>query len=159
MDDIERTSDATENEQFPRRLFLQMGAVVTAVLATGVAGSLIVPQLRRRGLWSPDGVFDAASQAFAASGTPYTEAFPTSPLILHPFSDQLTVPKAMRPIDPATLSPRPGPGAGEQNSLHNQAHQIWPSDPRVGYPDPIIYQIKCQVSTHSFTPSQVLPID
>ena len=49
------------------------------------------------------------------------------------------------------------PGRGQQNSLGNQQHQIWPS--QVGYPDPIVYKIDAQGSTHAFTTSQVLPID
>jgi FtsP/CotA-like multicopper oxidase with cupredoxin domain len=51
----------------------------------------------------------------------------------------------------------PGPGLGQQNSLGNQQHQKWSSD--VGYPDPIVYEIKVQVRTHSFTTSKVMPIN
>ena len=55
----------------------------------------VLPDLRRRGLSSANGLFDAASIAWADSL--YIEAFPTSPLILNPFNDELLVPKAMRP--------------------------------------------------------------
>jgi hypothetical protein len=48
------------------------------------------------------------------------------------------------------------PGPGQQNSLRNEQHQIWPS--RIGYPDPIVYKINVMVRTHAFTTSQVLPI-
>jgi len=114
-----------------------------------------VPFLARRGLLSADGAFAATSMALGDQL--YIEAFPTSPLIVSPFSDVLPIPTALRPVPPSSLRPAPGPGIGQQNSLGNETHQLWPS--RIGYPDPIFYEINDEVSTHSFTTSQVLPID
>jgi FtsP/CotA-like multicopper oxidase with cupredoxin domain len=152
--------DTTENVNdqivIPRRSFLKVGATGAALVALGSAASTVVPDLRRRGLWTPDGLFDGASIAIADSI--YDEAFPTSPLVLSPFSDELPVPKALAPVwDYPTWSRPPGPGLGEQNSIGNDQHQKWPG--QIGYPDPLIYQIKLQVNSHSFTTSKVLAID
>jgi FtsP/CotA-like multicopper oxidase with cupredoxin domain len=144
--------------KIPRRALLKIGAVGTAAVAVASASSIVVPELRRKGLYSANGLFDATSIALA--GGIYDEVFPTSPLILSPFQDPLNVPKALRPVPTSEYSgwkSPPGPGYGQQNSYGNQAHQKWK-----GYsddPDPIIYHIKTEVSTHSFTSSQVLPID
>ena len=76
----------------PRRTLLKIGAVGTAAVAVGSASSIIVPELRRKGLDSANGLFDATSIALASKI--YDETFPTSPLILSPFQDPLNVPKA-----------------------------------------------------------------
>ena len=147
-----------DERQVSRRLLLRLGAGATAALGLNAARVLAVPSLADRGLLSADGVFGAASIAW--SGALYTEAFPTSPLILSPFNDPLTVPKALRPVPESEWKAwpdPPGPGNGQQNSLHNEKHQIWPS--QVGSPDPIIYKIDVAVNRHAFTTSQVLPID
>jgi len=157
MDGIESASDAGQM-RVQRRALLKFGAIGSAALALGTAGSLVVPDLKRRGLWTPDGLFDAASISFA--NAIYTEAFPTSPLILSPFTDELPIPKALAPVPKSVYSNwanPPGPGDGQQNSLGNERHQIWSSD--IGSPDPIVYEIKLQVNQHAFTSSQVLPID
>ena len=136
-----------------------MGAVGAAVFAAGTTSSLIVPELRRRGLWTPDGVFDAASIAWA--NAIYTEAWTTSPLILTPFKDSLPIPKALAPVPKAEWSAwpnPPGPGPGQQSSLGNQQHQIW-TPPNTVERDPIVYHIRLQVNEHAFTTSRVLPID
>src|SRR6185295_10195364 len=146
------------NDSFPRRTFLKLGAAGTAAVALGATGSIIVPQLRRKGLMSANGLFDAASMAWADSI--YKEVYPTSPLIISPFSDELNVPKALAPVpdlEYKSWANPPGPGDGQQNSLGNERHQKWGTD--VGYGDPLVYEIKCQVNTHSFTSSQVLPIN
>ena len=114
------------SEPFPRRTFLKLGAVGTAAVALGATGSIIVPELRRKGLMSANGLFDAASMAWA-DGI-YKEVYPTSPLILSPFSDELIVPKALAPVPDADYKDwtnPPGPGAGQQNSLGNEQHQRW----------------------------------
>ena len=162
MDGIDAASDAHEPQRVHRRAFLKIGAVGSAALAVGTAGSLIVPDLKRRGLWTPDGLFDAASIAFA--NAIYTEAFPTSPLILTPFRDELPVPKALAPVPKSEFSgwaKPPGPGDGQQNSLsgnNSERHQIW-TPPGNTPVDPVVYHIKVQVNQHAFTSSQVLPID
>jgi FtsP/CotA-like multicopper oxidase with cupredoxin domain len=154
-----------------RRTLLRLGAVGGAGVALVTAQGFGGPFLRERGLLSADGAFAAASTALGDQIF-YIEAFPTSPLILTPFKDLLPVPKALRPVAPATYKSGtgewklpPGPGAGQQNGafksgvpqLRNERHQKWSSD--INCPDPIMYQIKEQVSTHAFTTSPVLPID
>ena len=148
----------TDQTQLSRRDFLKLGAAGAGALALAGTGFRIAPDLARRGLLSPKGVFDAASIALADAI--YTEVFPTSPLILSPFQDLLPIPKALAPIPKAVYSAwakPPGSGAGQQNSLGNETHQKWPSS--ISYPDPIVYKIDLQVNTHSFTTSQVRPID
>ncbi len=153
-------SDKTTSPiRISRRDFIKLSAAVPAALAMAGAGSLIAPELARRGLLSPSGVFDAASIALADAI--YTEVFPTSPLILNPFRDVLPIPKALAPVPRSVYTAwknPPGSGAGQQTSVSKtEKHQIWTS--QIGYPDPLVYQIKLQVRTHSFTTSQVLPID
>src|SRR5262249_11094518 len=137
-----------------RGTFLKLGAAGAGAFALGAAGEAVIPELKKRGLFSANGVFDAASTSIADVG--YLEVFPPSPLILSPFRDPLLVPKAMRPIpssiystwatrDEGRLAP-PGFGLGMQNSLQNETHQI-PSaygayGPRTGDVDfPIVYKI------------------
>jgi len=120
------------------------------------AQGLVVPALQQQGLWSADGVFSASATTIGDLLL-YTEVFPTSPLILEPFKDELVVPKALAPAtDYQSWDDPPGPGEGRQNSKHDERHQKWVTD--VGFPDPIVYKIDLRVSTHSFTTSQVLPI-
>ncbi|HEY6748453.1 MAG TPA: twin-arginine translocation signal domain-containing protein, partial [Mycobacteriales bacterium] len=154
-------SDATTTDDragISRRNVLRAGAVGIAAVGVGAGKVLLQPSLENRGLMSPDGMFDAASIAMADSI--YIEVFPTSPLILNPFSDPLVIPPAATPVPPAEYQnwPKPpGPGLGQQNSFGNETHQLWPS--AIGYPDPIVYKFDLLVRTHSFTTSQVLPIN
>ena len=141
-----------------RGTFLKLGAAGSAALAMGGAGQLVIPQLKKRGLFSANGVFDATSTALA--DVIYIEAFPTSPLILTPFTRSADDPAgagAAAEERATRLAKPPGPGIGQQNSIGNEAHQMWPSG--IGFPDPIVYKIDLQVATHSFTTSQVLPIN
>jgi FtsP/CotA-like multicopper oxidase with cupredoxin domain len=176
---------------FSRRSLIRRAAIGGGVLALG-SSTLLKPSLERKGLLSADGVFGAASEAWADQI--YTEAFPTSPLILNPFSDsrnpdhpeldnQMTIPPALRPVPPTEYqgwaSP-PSGAEGKQNSHGNETHQIWPTNDKVsqtGYyktstlPDnpmnvtpeckkaPLVYKIDVKVAEHSFTDSNVLPID
>jgi hypothetical protein len=150
--------DNPEQHGVSRRNVLRAGAVGIAAVGLGAGKVIMQPSLAQRGFLSPDGVFGAASQAIAAEF--YIEAFPVSPLILNPFNDPLPVLQAEKPLSPAevaALSPPPGPGLGQQNSFGNETHQLWVD--AVGFPDPIVYDIKVQVAQHSFTSSQVLPIN
>ena len=84
------------SSELPRRLFLRLGAAGAGGLAIAGAGGLATPYLAQRGLLSPDGALAATSTALGDTLF-YTEAFPTSPLILEPFHDELNVPKALAP--------------------------------------------------------------
>ena len=103
-----------------------------------------------------------------AGGGVYIEAFPTSPLILNPFKDELVIPPALKPISPTELeswTDKPDPNKQDSLGLDDKSdynkrygltlgkHQIWPDIL------PVVYQIKVQVATHKFTSSQVQPIN
>ena len=157
-DGLATSEEAADAGGVSRRTVLRLGAAggagVALVTAQGVGG----PFLAQKGLLSADGAFAATSTI--VGGLFYIETFPTSPLILSPFTDALLVPKAMRPVpssEYSTWANPPGPGVGQQNSLGNQQHQIYSG--QIGCPDPIVYLIDQVVDTHSFTTSQVLPID
>ncbi len=155
-DDISPTD---RGSSLPRRTVLRVGAVGVTGAAVFAARDVWAPSLARRGLLSPNGAFGAASTALG-DAVFFTEVFPTSPLILHPFTDLLDVPKALAPVSASVVSSwaeQPGRGPGQQNSRHNTTHQKWTSD--VDSPDPQIYLLELKVAPHSFTTSQVLPID
>ncbi len=164
---ITADEQAAVHSGLSRRTLIRVGAVGAAGVAFTAGRAVAEPYLAQQGVLSSDGVFAAAATALA--DLVYIEAFPTSPLILKPFTDPLLVPKALRPVPESELetwSQRPSGGPGQQNgyrgtdplrTLNNETHQIWPS--QIGYPEPIVYKIDHLVSTHSFTTSQVLPID
>lgn len=89
----------------------------------------------------------------ACGGGQVIEAFPTSPLILSPFTDPLPV---LEPLQPNTdwnnWSMKPMTTGGQDS--RGSDHQVLPS--MLGLPDPIIYQMKLQVREHSFTSSKVM---
>jgi FtsP/CotA-like multicopper oxidase with cupredoxin domain len=137
----------TNQIQIPRRLLLKAGLAGAGVVALGGAGAVLAPGLASR-----------LRITGAEAGSSYVEAWPTSPLIVNPFNDALPIPKALAPIPRSVYSTwknPPGPGLGQQDS-YGGTHQIWPS--QLQLPDPLVYQIKLQVDTHSFSSSQVLPI-
>jgi FtsP/CotA-like multicopper oxidase with cupredoxin domain len=132
----------------------------------------------------------AVPRGFAGGGgggSLYIEAFPTSPLILTPFSDELTIPKAMRPADPLNptnpqnvTDPKSGRkinprdmsvqdcGAGGSGMDYNGAYYKKygkvlgaqsVTHTELGLPDPIVYKIDAEVAQHSFTSSKVQPIN
>jgi FtsP/CotA-like multicopper oxidase with cupredoxin domain len=107
------------------------------------------------------GVFGSAGPRprKASAGGVYDDDMPTSPLILDPFRDPLPIPRALAPVPRsvvATWKSPPGNGAGQQDSFA-KTHQLWPG--ALGYPEPIVYQVRLQLAPHRFTTSQVLPID
>ncbi|HNK64304.1 MAG TPA: multicopper oxidase domain-containing protein, partial [Anaerolineales bacterium] len=135
-------SNPTINKNtFSRRDFLKVGLIGTGAVA--LSGARLANKISN-----------------AKAGGPYTEVYPTSPLILDPFRDELPIPMALAPTPKSevnTWKTPPGSAYGQQNSYGSDAHQIWPS--KIGYPEPLVYKINLQVNTHSFTTSQVLPID
>jgi FtsP/CotA-like multicopper oxidase with cupredoxin domain len=149
-----------------RRDMLKLSAGGAGMFAIGAGGFAV-----------PGGI---AKGGGGGGGSLYIEAFPTSPLILNPFNDPLTIPKALQPTDPTSWDstggmPDPlnqdsmGPSPNKDYSnryggLTLGTHQFWPGDgPTSTYKwlsyDPVVYQIKLQVNTHSFTSSSVQPID
>src|SRR3954447_16507101 len=133
-----------EKNGLTRRDMLKLGAGGAGMMAL-TAGGLAVP----RG-------FGASS----TSGGVYIEAFPTSPLILSPFTDPLTIPKAASPVAKSevdTWSSPPGPD--NQDFVKGATpwkRQLWPGQGVVGsYGLPLVYQFKVQVAGHDFTSSMV----
>jgi FtsP/CotA-like multicopper oxidase with cupredoxin domain len=125
-------------------------------------------------------------------GSVYVEAFPTSPVILNPFTDELGPLKALAPVGktPATANlvgghpssptgamPAPSKllqdcfGPSDQSpeeaakyedyntkyGLTIGTHQIWPDE--LNMPEPLVYHIKVMAAYHTFTSSQVQPIN
>src|SRR6478736_7613343 len=82
-----------------RRTMLKVGAVGAAGAAIVAGKAFVEPALAQKGLLSSNGVFAAAATEVA--NLVYIEAFPTSPLILEPFKDQLPIPKALKPCPPS----------------------------------------------------------
>jgi FtsP/CotA-like multicopper oxidase with cupredoxin domain len=131
-----------------RRDMLKLGAGGAGMMAL-TAGGLAVP----RGFG-----------ASGSSGSTYIEAFPTSPLILSPFTDPLPIPTAAAPVAKSEVdgwsSP---PGPDNQDSVKGAApfkHQLWPGQGVVaGYELPLVYRFKLEVAGHDFTSSLVQPIN
>jgi FtsP/CotA-like multicopper oxidase with cupredoxin domain len=153
------TQTSAEPGGLGRRTLLRLGAAGGLTAAAVSAKVFAVPGLEKGGLLNADGAFAGTSTALSDLLF-YIETYPTSPLIMSPFKDALTVPQALRPTPVTEFSSwasPPGPGVGQQNSLGNERHQIWSKD--ISCPDPLVYKIELKVNTHSFTTSKVLPID
>ena len=90
------SEESTDAGGLSRRCNLRLGAAGGSVPRWICRAGLGGPLLARRGLLSANGAFAAASTALV-DHLIYIEAFPTSPLILTPFSDALPVPKALAP--------------------------------------------------------------
>src|SRR3954464_14712048 len=74
---------ATNSIRVTRRDMLKLSAGGAGMFALTASGFAV-----------PKGI------AGSGGGSLYLEAFPTSPLILSPFTDELKIPQAMRPADP-----------------------------------------------------------
>ena len=143
-------------------------------LGAGGAGMFM---LSAGGLAVPRGF---AGGGGGGGGSLYIEAFPTSPLILKPFNDPMTIPKAMAPLDPTKWDSigKDLPDPKKQDCLavgdakykgrygyDIGCHQMWPGEGASanwnGWIDktPLVYQIKAQVAGHSFTTPDVQPIN
>ena len=154
---------ALEQWHVSRRTMLQVGATGAGLAAVYAAQSKL-GGLADQGLASPDGVFGAASIELADSL--YSEAFPTSPVVLKPFTDPLPIPQVLTPT-----SGLPSAGRDQQSSVKNKTgawrkHQCWSDDAEIlatndgqPYPEPEQYYLPIQVAEHAFTSSKVLPIN
>src|SRR3954471_18821016 len=108
-----------------RRTMLRLGAVGGVGVGVTAAGAFGRPCLSQKGMLSPDGAFGATSTALGDLLF-YTEVFPISPLILDPFSDELPIPAAAKPVaasEYTNWARPPGPGLGQQNSVGNKDGQ------------------------------------
>jgi FtsP/CotA-like multicopper oxidase with cupredoxin domain len=158
---------ATNNIRLTRRDMLKLsagGAGMFALTASGFA----VP----RGFGAGGG-----------GGSLYLEAFPTSPLIVSPFTDELPIPQALRPadksnpkdpkniFDPKTNKQINAIDRTVQDCESNVSdgdyykryghvlgqHSVWCDDLKMT--DPIVYKIDLEVAEHAFTTSKVQPIN
>jgi len=149
--------------------------------AAAIAGSVLLGPLGpKRALAS--GNTTVQVPVAPCGGGQAIEAFPASPIILNPFTDQLPILSPLQPTPEldtsgtqgySNWSPSPmGPGsskpaAGLQDS-RGGSHQIWPTDAikstvtgsnwSAGQPygpAPLIYKINVQVATHSITKQPV----
>lgn len=134
--------------------------------------NLIEKEINRREMLRVLGISTAAiASAFVlparkASAALYIEEWPTSPLILNPFTEQLPVPAPLAPLTAAELNPGgktrwPVMPQKAIQDCYGGSHQIWPSKTAAGLnlPAPLIYDIKLQVAEKSFSASRVLPIN
>jgi FtsP/CotA-like multicopper oxidase with cupredoxin domain len=153
------------NIRLTRRDMLKLGAGGAGMFAIG-AGGLAIPK-------------GFAGGGGTGGGSVFIEAFPTSPLILKPFNDALNIPKALGALDPTKWDSKggmPDPmkqdsiGASPNKDYYNKygqtlgTHQLWPGDGITSTyawqnTKPLVYQLKVQVAGHSFTSSQVQPIN
>ena len=131
------------HDDVKRRDLLKMAGI----LALGSAATGLEPVM-----FASTGSGEAGSLAGCADGDA-KELFPTSPLLLSPFTDPLPIPLPLQPVDVASFLFRPGPGVGQQDSSGTSTHQIWPTI------TPLFYRLMLQVAQHSFTTSMVQPID
>ena len=131
--------------------------------ALGLSGGALLSW----GAFRPKMAFgQVAVEPIGAAGGLYIEAFPTSPLIVSPFTAPLPIPAPLKPLTAAELNPGGStrwpimPQKNYQDSDQG-THQIWPSGSAGGLnlPVPLIYDIKMQVAEKSFTSSNVIPID
>src|SRR4051812_13804750 len=156
-------SAALEQWHVSRRTMLQVGATGAGLAALYAAQSHFSGSLADRGLADPDGVFGATSIELADSL--YDETFPTTPLVLNPFTDPLPIPEVLQPT-----SGLQDAGKAKQSNLQKkdgsyQGHQCWSDDAEImatnggkAYPEPVQYHLPIKVAPHSFTSSKVLPI-
>jgi FtsP/CotA-like multicopper oxidase with cupredoxin domain len=157
------SEESEERSGFPRRMLLRAGAIGATAVGLTATKSLLAPNLVGRGLWSPDGVFGAASIAWADAI--YTEVLPISPHILNPFTDALVIPPALQPSDTTGWAVKPSAdrqSSYEPGSTNAEKHQIWAEDTvKLGAyaKAPKVYQLDVNEAEHSFTSSLVQPID
>jgi FtsP/CotA-like multicopper oxidase with cupredoxin domain len=159
-----------EKIRLTRRDMMKLGAGGAGMFMLS-AGGLAVP----RGFAGGGG-----SGGGGGGGSLYIEAFPTSPLILKPFSDPLNIPKALAPVDPTKWDslgkdvpdPKEQDCIGADDGAYKKqygydigCHQYWPGDGPTANWDgwlsktPLVYQLKLKVAGHSFTSSAVQPIN
>src|SRR4051794_28664528 len=109
------SESAADQAGVSRRALLRLWAVGGLGVGVAAGGGLGGPYLAQKGLLSLDGAFGATSTELGDLLF-YKEVFPTSPLILSPFSDPLVIPPAASPVpasvytDPKKWPRPPGPG-------------------------------------------------
>ena len=59
METVQRPDGVNQKSRVPRREFLRLGAIGGAAVAAGAVASTWMPDLRKRGLLSAEGVFEA----------------------------------------------------------------------------------------------------
>ncbi len=150
-----------------RRDLLRLGGGVLLAGAAGVRAHAAGAGAARPGLMQETPCMDG--------GPLYTEAFPTSPFVLEPFTEDLPNPAPLKPSNPANWTSlgmrdwaRPDPRTGGRQDVDYVTHQVGFDKIPVGtgtrkitylrYPEPLYYRLALQVGQHNFTNSKVLPI-
>jgi FtsP/CotA-like multicopper oxidase with cupredoxin domain len=150
--EAERADEGGSTRGIERRDVLKLASVIVL----GSAASELEPVAAFMGGGSPEQSGGAPAGCMDGETE---EKFPTSPLILSPFTDPLPIPLPLAPVPKSEVDSwaiPPGSGVGQQDSSGG-THQIWPS--QLHLPDPIVYRVKLEVAQHSFTTSKVQPID
>ena len=141
-----------------RRTVLRVGAVGGVGLGLATAQGLVVPALQEQG------------PVVGGRGVLRVRDHDRRPAALHRgVPDQPADPGAVqgRAADPEGAAPpeseyedwdKPAGTRAGPAELAGQRAAPDVAEPDLGYPDPIVYKIDLQVSTHDFTTSQVLPI-
>ena len=142
--------------RFNRRDLLRLGGAIVGGSAVGLRPQALLAQLQMRSACPAPDAADILQGACAGDGA--IEVYPTSPMILNPFTDLLPIPKPLVPVPKSevdTWANPPGPGVGRQSSdgSARSTHQIFPAQL------PLVYNIKLQLAEHAFTSSKVQPID
>ena len=145
-DEVRQFAQSAIGAKVSRRTALRVGAAGTAAACLTAAGAFGEPALAQKGLLSGNGVFAAAATAVCRSGL--HRGLPDQPADPHavhgPAADPEGAARRCRSRSTLGWAKPPGPGDGQQNSLGNERHQIWPS--QLGYPDPIVYKIDLLVA-------------
>jgi FtsP/CotA-like multicopper oxidase with cupredoxin domain len=131
-------------------------------------------QLNRRELFKLGALSGGTAMLLGTSGAPKAfaegsggEAYPTSPIILSPFTDPLTVPQPLKPSDPSTWTcPDSSSDFNTRWGIKNKWQVSGPLDKgwqnpwSATLPDPnkLVYRIQTKRADHHFTTSKVQPI-
>ena len=147
--------DNNQGTQLSRRDMLKV-SVATGTAAIGAA--MMVPGLAEAKVPAPAGTSGVACGAGAGA----IEVYPTSPLIMQPFTDPLPIPTPLKPTDPTTWAKganwvAPNPQTGGQQDSDGVVHSV--GTRALGLRDPLYYRIPLQVGAHSFSSSPVQPIN
>jgi FtsP/CotA-like multicopper oxidase with cupredoxin domain len=143
-----------KNQRLNRRDLLKLGGAIVAGSAAAFRPTTAFGQMRS----ACPGPDPSEILQGPCAGLEAVEFYPTSPLILDPFTDPLPIPKPLAPVpksDVDTWAQPPGSSVGQQASDRTaiSTHQMWPSSQL-----PLIYHVKLTLAEHRFTTSKVQPI-
>src|SRR5919202_1060946 len=107
--------------KFRRREMLKVGAAGAGILALGRVAGATIPELAQR--------LSLSAITTAEAGSVYIEAFPTSPLILDPFTQALKlgegIPDLQRPVPYSEYSRWASPPQKDAQDSNGGQHHYW----------------------------------